>query len=292
MYKKIVNEIYPYLLPKIISEIEKIYTSDNGIFNTLTEIRIRAGKQCVLRLFNSEYILPVIIDNVDIEKILEKLANYSIYSIQNELNDGYITIKGGHRVGICGTCVMKNDSISNIKNISSINIRIARQVLGCSNKIYEKIYAKGFKNTLIASLPNVGKTTNIRDLTRRLSNEGYNISVIDERSEIACMYNQVPQMDIGIRSDVINKCPKHIGIKMAIRALAPDIVVVDEIGNKKDIEQIQQAILSGIKILVTAHGNSVEELKKGEIGVLIDKKIFSYIVILKNKSEFDVWIGE
>lgn len=289
MQKKITNEIYPYLLPKIVDEFEKIYIKDKELFNKLTEIRLRVGKECILRLFDKEYILPVIVDNMDMKKILEKLASYSIYSIQNEINDGYITIKGGHRVGVCGTCVVDNASITNVKNVSSMNIRIARQVIGCSDSLYEQIYSTGFKNTLIVSLPNIGKTTKIRDLTRNLSINGYNISVIDERSEIACMYNTMPQMDIGPRTDVINKCPKHIGIKMAIRSLAPDIIVVDEIGNKKDIEQIQEAILSGIKILVTAHGNSVEELEKGEIGILINKKIFSYIVILKTKSEFEIW---
>lgn len=289
MRKRIVEEIYPYLLEKIVDELEKIYLQDNSVFNTLTEIRLRVDKECILKLFNNEYILPVIITGYDMEQILEKLSKYSIYSIQNEINEGYITIKGGHRVGISGTCVVQGDNISNVKSISSINIRIARQVIGCSDKLYNTLYSNGFSNTLIVSLPNVGKTTNIRDLTRRLSNEGYTISIIDERSEIACMYNKIPQMDIGLRTDVINKCPKHIGIKMSIRSLAPDIIVVDEIGNKKDIEEISNAVLSGVKFLVTAHGNSVEELKKGEIGLLIDKGIFKYIVILKNKFEFDIW---
>lgn len=289
MQNKLKEEIYPYLLPKIVDELEKIFLHNKQELVNLTEIRLRVGRQCICRFVDKECFLPVIIENMDIENILEKLSNYSMYSIQNEINDGYITIKGGHRVGIAGTCVITDNNITNVKNVSSINFRIAKQIIGCSDRIYSKIYIDGFKNTLIVSLPNVGKTTNVRDLTRRLSYEGYTISVIDERSEIACMYNKVPQMDVGPRTDVINKCPKHIGIKMAMRSLAPDIIVVDEIGNKKDIEQIQEAILTGIKILVTAHGNNVEELKKGDIGTLINRGIFDYIVILKNKLEFEIW---
>ena len=289
MRKKVMEQIYPYLLEKIVNQIESVYEKDKELFECLTEIRIRVGRGGILKLFDREYLLPVNITNGDIEQILEKISNYSIYSIQNEINDGYITIKGGHRIGICGTCVIEENHISNVKNISSMNIRIARQVIGCSDKIYNELYKEGFFNTIIVSLPNTGKTTNIRDLTRILSNKGYTISVIDERSEIACMYNKVPQMDVGIRTDVINKCPKHIGIKMAIRSLAPDIIVVDEIGKKEDIEEIYSAVLSGVKLLVTAHGNSVEGIKKGEIGKLIEKNIFSYVVILKSKFEFEIW---
>ena len=289
MRKRIMEEIYPYLLDKIVAEIDKVYARDNELFELLTEIRLRAGKKCILKLFDNEYVLPVVVTSVDMEQMLEKLSNYSIYSIQNEINDGYITIKGGHRVGVCGTCVIEENSILNVKNISSMNIRIARQVIGCSDDLYNQLYENGFNNTLIISLPNAGKTTNIRDLTRRLSNRGYTITIIDERSEIACMYNKIPQMDVGQRTDVINKCPKHMGIRMAIRSLAPDIIVADEIGSKKDIEEITNAVLSGVKFLVTAHGNSIEEIKRGEIGILIEKKIFSNIVILKEKFKYEIW---
>lgn len=289
MRKRIVEEIYPYLLSKIVNQIDKVYARDNELFKFLTEIRLRAGKKCILKLFDNEYVLPVVISSIDMEQILEKISNYSIYSIQNEINDGYITIGGGHRVGVCGTCVMEDNNIVNVKNISSMNIRIARQVIGCSDSLYNELYEKGFENTLIVSLPNTGKTTNIRDLTRRLSNRGYNITIVDERSEIACMYNKVPQMDVGQRTDVINKCPKHIGIKMAIRSLAPDIIVVDEIGSRKDIEEIKNAVLSGVKFLVTAHGNSIDEIKRSEIGSLIEKNIFSNIVILKEKFRYEIW---
>ncbi|MBE5821179.1 MAG: stage III sporulation protein AA [Clostridiales bacterium] len=282
MYDKIINEIYILLTNNIINEINVEYEKNKQLFNKITEIRIRNNMPLILKLFNGDIISKYIIKNEDIIYILEKLSNYSIYSVQNELNSGYITVRGGHRVGVCGTVVLENNRINNIKNISSINIRIAREVIGCSDDLFNEIYTEGFKSTLVVSPPNCGKTTLIRDLVRNISNKcKQTITVIDERSEIGAVYNGKIQMNLGIRTDILNKCPKVIGIQNAIRSMGPDVLVLDEIGNREDIKEIKQALTCGVSILATAHGQDIEELKLSQINQLLEMNIFKYIVFLK-----------
>lgn len=282
MYKKLKDEIFTLLTNNILNEINIEYEKDKDIFNKITELRIRNNMPLIIKLFNGDIVTKYIISNEDIIYILEKLSNYSIYSVQNELNSGYITVRGGHRVGVCGTVVLNNNKIENIKNISSVNIRIAREVIGCSDKLFNDMYINGFKSTLVVSPPNCGKTTLIRDLVRNISNKNkQTITVIDERSEIGAVYNGKIQMNLGIRTDIINKCPKSIGIQNVIRSMGPDVIVLDEIGNREDIDAIKQALTCGISILATAHGQDIDELKLGNINQLLEMKIFKYIVFLK-----------
>lgn len=282
MYEKIKNEIFTLLTQNILNEINFEYDKDNKNFHRLTEIRIRNNMPLILKLFNGDIVTRYIITNEDIIYILEKLSNYSIYSVQNELNSGYITVRGGHRVGVCGTVVLNNNKIENIKNISSVNIRIAREVIGCSDDLFNNVYVDGFKSTLVVSPPNCGKTTLIRDLVRNISDKTkQTITVIDERSEIGAVYNGKMQMNLGIRTDIINKCPKSIGIQNAIRSMGPDVIVLDEIGNREDIEAIKQVLTCGVSILATAHGQDIDELKLGGINQLLEMNIFKYIVFLK-----------
>lgn len=282
MYKKIKNEIFTLLTKNILNEINIEYEKDKQLFNKITEIRIRNNMPLILKLFSGDIVTRYIITNEDIIYVLEKLSNYSIYSVQNELNSGYITVRGGHRVGVCGTVVLNNNKIENIKNISSVNIRIAREVIGCSDNLFNEIYANGFKSTLVVSPPNCGKTTLIRDLVRNISDNNKNtITVIDERSEIGAVYNGKMQMNLGIRTDIINKCTKSIGIQNAIRSMGPDVIILDEIGNKEDVEAIKHALTCGVKILATAHGQDIDELRLGEINTLLEMNIFKYLVFLK-----------
>ena len=267
---------------------------ENEINNNLVieEIRIRNSKPIILKLNNSEKIINYIVQTEDVLKILQSICENSIYSYQNQICEGFITIKGGHRIGITGSAVIENNKVKNINYISNLNFRIARQIIGCSNNIIKEIINQEentIYNTLIVSSPGAGKTTLLRDIIRNLSNgtveiTGKNIGVVDERGEIAAMYKGIPQNDLGIRTDIIENIKKSIGMKMLIRSMAPEIIVADEIGSKEDVQEINYAVCSGIKGIFTAHGNSLEDLKLNPaIAELIEKNIFEKLVFLDKK---------
>lgn len=269
---------------------------ENEINNNLVieEIRIRNSKPIILKLNNSEKIINYIVQTEDVLKILQSICENSIYSYQNQICEGFITIKGGHRIGITGSAVIENNKVKNINYISNLNFRIARQIIGCSNNIIKEIINQEentIYNTLIVSSPGAGKTTLLRDIIRNLSNgtveiTGKNIGVVDERGEIAAMYKGIPQNDLGIRTDIIENIKKSVGMKMLIRSMAPEIIVADEIGSKEDVQEINYAVCSGIKGIFTAHGNSLEDLKLNPaIAELIDKNIFERLLFLDKNNK-------
>ena len=269
---------------------------ENEINNNLVieEIRIRNSKPIILKLNNSEKIINYIVQTEDVLNILQSICENSIYSYQNKICEGFITIKGGHRIGITGSAVIENNKVKNINYISNLNFRIARQIIGCSNNIIKEIINQEentIYNTLIVSPPGAGKTTLLRDIIRNLSNgteeiTGKNIGVVDERGEIAAMYKGIPQNDLGIRTDIIENIKKSVGMKMLIRSMAPEIIVADEIGSKEDVKEINYAVCSGIKGIFTAHGNSLEDLKLNPaIAELIEKNIFERLLFLDKNNK-------
>ena len=239
-------------------------------FTNLEEIRIRNNRPIFLKIGQSEQQVNYIINTNDVLEILQKICDNSIYTYQNQICNGYITIKGGHRIGITGNIVIKDGQVTNISHIYSLNFRIARQVIDCSNKILESVLDLKNNtafNTIIISPPGRGKTTILRDLIRKISDgipeisfNGINVGVVDERGEIAAMYKGIPQNDIGRRTDILDNIPKDIGMKMLIRSMNPKVIVADEIGSAKDIEAIKYAICSGVKGVFTAHGNGVKDI--------------------------------
>ncbi|MBC5627513.1 stage III sporulation protein AA [Clostridium sp. NSJ-6] len=281
------DEIIRILPEKIGNEIKNFIREGN-----IQEIRIKVGKPIILILSNEEKILDCITTNDEVKGILVKISNYSLYAYEEEIKQGYITIKGGHRVGIAGECVISNGEIKTIKNISSLNIRISKAVVGSSKKIMpiitggDRIY-----NTLIISPPKCGKTTILRDIAKNISNgmytvglKGKKVVIIDERSEVAACYNGVPQMDVGIRTDVLDNCLKKTGMIMAIRSLSPDVLICDEIGTLGEVEALNMAFNSGVNIVVTVHGFDIEDIYSRKVfKELIDESIIERVVVLSSR---------
>lgn len=242
-------------------------------------MRVRSGgKELVVRPCNQQ------ISREIMDIILNNLLNYSIYAYEEELAKGYITIEGGHRVGVCGRVVTEKGNIRLIKDISSLNIRRSRAIPGVSDCIIKDIYDRkfGLQNTIIVSPPKCGKTTLIRDLVRAVSERGARVGVCDERSEIAGMYQGTPSYDLGPCTDVLDGCIKAEGMLMLIRSMAPDVIVTDEIGRQEDAEAIEAAVCAGVKILTTIHGSDYEDLIASRIGPLVEQGVFKRIIFMSN----------
>ena len=272
--------------------------------NTIEEIRIRVDRPVILKYpEGKEDILDHVVTQNEILNILQSLCNNSIYSYQSQICDGYITLQGGHRVGITGNVAMKDGKITNVNYVSSLNFRIAREIIGASDEIFKEVITRinsqnNFKNsnndtsnleinnTLIVSKPGCGKTTVLRDLVRNISNIGFTVSLIDERGEIASMYKGIPQNDIGLRTDVMDNVTKSLGMKIAVRTMAPQVIVADEIGTDGDLEAINYGICSGVKGIFTAHGSDISELRQNEtLNKLYEEKLFKRIIFLENRGK-------
>lgn len=275
------------VLPKYISnEIIKLNCSQS-----ITEIRLRTKSKVILICINREIVLDCIVTTNAILEVLLNVSKNSIYAIQNDINNGFVIIRGGHRIGISGEVVYVDGKIKNIKNICSLNIRVARQIYGCADKVLPEIIEDGkINNTLIISPPGCGKTTLIRDIIRQISNgipsmkfKGKNVSLIDERGEIASAYEGVASLDVGVRTDIMSNVTKATGMKMMIRSMAPNVIATDEIGKPEDILAIKEAILSGVNVIFTMHGDSITSIiKNKDIKELLDLNIFDKIIILSN----------
>ena len=262
----------------------------------LEEIRLRGNKPFSLKFGQEQEITDYIVSQQEILQAFEKICESSIYSYRKQICDGYITIRGGNRVGIVGSAVVDNGQVININYISSLNFRIASQRIGCSNKVIEDIIDNendNIYNTLIVSPPGCGKTTLLRDIIRNISNgikvigfSGKTVGVVDERGEIAAMYKGIPQNDIGIRTDVIDNMPRPEAMRILVRSMAPDVIACDEIGSVEDIKAINYAMCSGVKGIFTVHGKDLEEINRNtELSKLLKNNVFERIIILNPKKK-------
>lgn len=258
--------------------------------DSLQEIRIRAGMPTVIVCSNNSFVLDrseSVATPVDIKEIFNLLCGYSVYSFENQIKKGFITIDGGHRIGLCGEYVFSGDKISAVNELTSLNIRIAREFPNCSEDIFEKI-KNDFLGALIVGPPCCGKTTIIRDLSRRFSlSEKLKLPktcIIDERLEIASCHGGKVQFNIGL-SDVLSGIPKSAGIMMAVRCMSPNIIICDEIGTSEEAMAVKSALNCGVKIIATIHAFGLDDfLKKPQSMPLVNSGAFEKIIFLDGEN--------
>ncbi len=276
------------VFPRSIRETKSVQELD---FEKIQEIRFRVGQDIMIYSDKGEMVLKEkalhTIQSSDIKEMLEYMSQYSLYAYEQELRQGFITLEGGHRVGMAGKVITESNRVKNFKHISSINIRVAHEVIGCAEALVPHITRnKMVCHTLIISPPKCGKTTLLRDLIRLVSDgnewvKGSVVGVVDERSEIGACYRGVIQNNIGRRTDVLDACPKAEGMIMLIRSMAPQIIAVDEIGTTEDMYAIEYAMLCGCKLLATVHGNSLEDVRnKPILGNLMKERRFERYVLM------------
>ena len=288
---KELQDVLEYFTEKIKKEILKYFEKNEKQVEDLQEIRIRSNKPIILKIGQDTKVLKYIVEQEEVLEIFERICENSVYSYRKQICEGFITIRGGHRIGITGSAVMEENKIININYISNLNFRIAREKINCSIPLLKYILDtenQKMYNTLLVSPPGCGKTTMLRDFIRKISNgikeidfKGKTVGVVDERGEIAAMYKGVAQNDIGIRTDVIDNINKAKGMQMLVRSMSPEIITCDEIGGKEDIEAINYAICCGINGIFTAHGGNLEELALNPIiSELFNKNIIERIIFL------------
>ncbi|MBE5936820.1 MAG: stage III sporulation protein AA [Lachnospiraceae bacterium] len=284
------------VLPKCISSV-----IENGInsIDRIKEIRLRVNRWIVVNCDEREIVLTEKLGGIrltveNLRDCVKSVSEYSIYAYEDNISQGFITIKGGHRIGFSGKVNKEAGKIKSIRNITFINIRIAREIKGCADGILPYLFdGERILNTIIISPPGGGKTTLLRDVTRQLSDgwgnekqcqQGLSVGVVDERSEICACYRGIPQNDVGLRTDVYDNCSKAEGIYRLIRSMSPKVVAVDELGTKEDVVAVRYAIVSGCAVIATVHGSSVEDICNNHLLFeMIDRSLFQRYVLLTDK---------
>ncbi|UQZ32551.1 stage III sporulation protein AA [Paenibacillus sp. PK3_47] len=230
----------------------------------------------------------------DTHRLLDLISNHSLYTMEEELRKGFITIPGGHRIGLSGRTVLSGGGVEHLRDITGFNVRIAREMPGLADSILPYLVDRSkqrIMHTLILSPPQHGKTTLLRDLARQISSgsrsgrdgsrPGLKVGIVDERSEIAGSRRGIPAFDVGPRTDILDGCPKAEGMMMMIRSLSPDVLIADEIGRPEDAAAVTEALHAGITVVASAHGKEVAELaRRPGLGGLMEHRMFERYVIL------------
>lgn len=237
----------------------KITLPPGGI-SKLAEIRLRTGRcACAVTLDGKMLSCSDVFTQEDITACFLELCRNSVHSFAREIAEGYITLPGGHRVGFCGTAAVQDGKLMALRDISSLNIRFAREVKGCAQELYERVFTDGLCSLIVAGKPLSGKTTMLRDLAR-IAGGSHRVCVVDTRGELAAVHDGVPALDIGENTDVLNGYSKADGIMCALRSLSPEIIICDEIGD--DAGAVRQCVNCGVKLVVSAHAASICELRR------------------------------
>lgn len=316
MKKESIIRIFPQKMRPYFCEMAKH-------MENLNEIRIRADKPVLIIRGGEEYFLlksgqeilakapeqpgdlghfhvleaeKLILTQQQTEQLFSHICQNSPYAYEEELKKGFITISGGHRVGVAGQIIAEGAKVVSIRNIRFLNIRITHEITGCAEGVIDKLYNErgGIHNTLIIGSPAFGKTTLMRDVIRLISNgnsqhQGVTVGLVDERSEIAGCFYGVPQNDVGVRTDVLDNCPKVCGMEMLLRSMSPKVIAVDELGGEEDVSALLKVMYAGIQVIVTIHGDNLEMLlKKDYLKPLFSGCFFTRFLILKSKYQIMV----
>lgn len=282
------------ILNILAAELRKIINGQKENMEQIQEIRLRTGQPLRIITGNKEKILPSerkphFVTKEEMRETMEYISHYSLYAYEEELRQGFLTIEGGHRIGVAGKVIIENEKVKNIQYISSVNIRISHEIIGCADRLLPYITEnRQVCHTLIISPPFCGKTTMLRDLIRQISDgneyvKGCTVGVVDERSEIGGCYLGIAQNHIGSRTDILDCCPKAEGMIMLIRSMSPQVIAVDEIGSREDIHAIEYAMQCGCKLIASVHGMNMDEAsRKPVLGDLIRRRMFERYVVLGN----------
>lgn len=298
-----VNKFPVYILDFFPVKIRNLFTHlPLDILNEIEEIRFRINRPLII-VTGSQHLAITpqqktseiltegyIFSPEDMEKLLHKISQSSIYAWEEEFRRGYITISGGHRIGLVGKAILDKGLVKTLKEISGLNFRIAKEIIGVADKILPFILGtdKRIMHTLLVSPPQCGKTTLLRDMIRQISSgipglgfPGVNVGLVDERSELAGTYMGISQFDIGLRTDILDSCPKSQGMIMLIRSMSPQVIATDEIGTLEDIRAMEEVLNAGISLITTVHGRDINELRqRPNLRQVIENKFFKRIIIL------------
>lgn len=273
---------FSHCLPRPIGRM--LLTQSEG---SVREIRIRAGGNTVLVTSQGDLVCSAAFTSAQVGQMAEALCEHALYARAEEQRQGFVALRGGHRMGLCGRVIMQGQSVRALREISSLCIRIAGQWPGAGDALLPHLQdeAGALRSLLIVGMPGSGKTTLLRDLCRSLSRQGRHMCVVDERGEIAAMLDGTPQLDVGPNTDVLDGCCKEAGLRWMLRTMAPDALVTDELGSPLDVQAVLEAARSGVRILATLHGRNLSSaLNGGALYQLAQHRIFDRCVLLENGS--------